>query len=95
MPAYLLVEIEITDPELFEEYKRLVAPTIVAFGGRYLARGGALESLEGGWDPRRLVIIEFPSMERARQWWESDAYAPLKPMRIASARSRLLLVEGT
>lgn len=94
MAAYLLVEIEITDPELFEEYKRLVAPTIAAFGGRYRARGGALQPLEGGWDPKRLVIIEFPSMETARQWWESDAYAPLKPMRIASARSRLLLVEG-
>ena len=94
MAAYLLVEIEITDPETFEEYKRLVAPTIAAFGGRYRARGGALEPLEGGWDPKRLVIIEFPSMETARLWWESDAYAPLKPMRIASARSRLLLVEG-
>jgi uncharacterized protein (DUF1330 family) len=94
MSAYLLVEIEITDPETFEEYKRLVAPTIAAFGGRYLARGGELAPLEGGWEPGRLVIIEFPSMEGARAWWDSETYESLKPMRLASARSRLLLVEG-
>ncbi len=94
MAAYLLVEIEIMQPETFEEYKRLVAPTIAAYGGRYLARGGALVPLEGDWEPKRLVIIEFPSLRRAREWWDSAAYAPLKPMRLASARSRLLLVEG-
>lgn len=94
MPAYILVDIEIHDPGTYEKYKTLAPPSIAAYGGRYLARGGATEALEGGWTPKRLVILEFPSMERARAWWSSPEYAEAKQMRNAAARSKMLLLEG-
>jgi uncharacterized protein (DUF1330 family) len=94
MSAYIIVDIEITDPVQYEEYKQLAAPTVVQFDGRYVVRGGLAETLEGGWTPGRLVVLEFPSAERAREWWESDEYAPAKAMRHASATSEMILVEG-
>lgn len=94
MPAYVLVDIEIHDPATYERYKQLAPPSIAAHGGRYLARGGAVETLEGDWKPSRLVILEFPSMERARAWWSSTAYSEAKELRYAAARSRMLLLEG-
>jgi uncharacterized protein (DUF1330 family) len=94
MPAYIIVDIEITDPVQYERYKQLAAPTVGQYDGRYVVRGGAVEALEGGWEPGRLVVLEFPSVERAREWWESDEYAPAKAMRHASATSEMILVEG-
>jgi len=94
MPAYIIVDIEITDPVQYEEYKRLAAPTVAQFDGRYLVRGGATETLEGEWTPGRFVVLEFPTAERAREWWESDAYAPAKAMRHASANTQMILVAG-
>lgn len=95
MPAYIIVDIEITDPVQYEEYKRLAAPTVAQFDGRYVVRGGATETLEGEWTPGRFVVLEFPTAERAREWWESDAYAPAKAMRHASANTQMILVQGT
>ena len=66
MPAYVINDMVVTDPELFERYKQLSPPTVAQYGGRFLARGGQIENLEGDWSPRRVVIIEFPSLERAR-----------------------------
>ena len=77
-----------------EDYKRLVPPTIAAFGGRYLARGGRVQVIEGDWSPNRLVILEFPSVERARAWWESVAYAEARAIRQATATSRLVNLDG-
>ena len=94
MPAYIIVDIEITDPVQYEAYKQLAGPTVGQFNGRYVVRGGAVETLEGGWRPGRLVVLEFPSVQRAREWWESDEYAPAKAMRQASATSEMILVEG-
>jgi uncharacterized protein (DUF1330 family) len=94
MPAYVVVEVEVIDAEAFERYKALVPPTIAAYGGRYLARGGRTDALEGDSPPRRLVILEFPSLERAREWWESEEYAPAKSARQAAARVRMTCVEG-
>jgi uncharacterized protein (DUF1330 family) len=94
MPAYVVVEIAVHDAQTYERYKQLAPPTIAAYGGRYLARGGATETLEGGWSPPRFVILEFPTVERAREWWSSPEYAPAKALRHASAQSRMLLVEG-
>jgi uncharacterized protein (DUF1330 family) len=93
--AYLIVEIEVRDPAGYEEYKRLAAQTIQAHGGRYLVRGGAVEVLEGEWMPRRLVILEFPSVERARQWWSSEGYQEARAIRVRTADARMLLAEGT
>jgi uncharacterized protein (DUF1330 family) len=90
----VIVDIEITDPKSYERYKHLAPPSISQYGGRYLARGGATEPLEGSWQPKRLVILEFPTAERARAWWASPEYAEAKTLRHACARSEMLLVEG-
>ena len=94
MSAYVIVEVDVTDPETFEEYRKLVPPTLEAFGGRYVVRGGAMESLEGGWQPKRIVVIEFDDVASATAWHGSAAYAPARAMRDASARSRMIVVEG-
>ena len=94
MPAYVIAEIEITDPATFDEYRKGVPATIAAYGGRYLARGGALESLEGGWAPKRMVILEFPSMAQAKAWYASAEYRDLLAMRLRSTKSRAVLMEG-
>jgi uncharacterized protein (DUF1330 family) len=94
MPAYVVVEIAIRDAETYERYKQLAPPTIAAYGGRYLVRGGATETLEGEWRPPRFVILEFPTTQQARAWWSSPEYAPAKALRQASTDTEMLLVEG-
>lgn len=94
MAAYVIADIRVTDPVQYEEYKRLAAPTVAAHGGRYVVRGGATETLDGDWVPERVVVLEFPNAEQARQWWSSDTYEAAKKIRWSSAESRLILVEG-
>lgn len=94
MPAYILVDVDVKDAGRYEEYKRLAPPLIAAYGGRYLVRGGPVEQLEGSWRPRRLVVLEFPTAERARTWWGSPEYAEAKALRHATADSHMILVEG-
>ena len=94
MAAYVIVDIHITDPRTYEEYKKQAYPTVQAFGGRYLARGGAVETLEGEWVPGRTVVLEFPSLQKAKEWWGSDLYAPIRAVRQRSARTRMVVVEG-
>jgi len=94
MAAYAIAEVDVTDPAQFEEYRKLVPATIAQYGGKYLVRGGTVDSKEGGWTPKRLVVLEFPSMAQARQWYDSPEYAPVLAMRLKSARSRVVLVEG-
>jgi uncharacterized protein (DUF1330 family) len=94
MAAYIVVQIEIEDPVLYEQYRAVAPASIDAYGGRYLVRGGAVEQLEGTWSPRRLVILEFPTADRARAWWASTAYGPAKAIRQACARTEMILVEG-
>ncbi len=94
MPAYVVVQIDIADPDRYERYKALAPPSIAAYGGRYLARGGQSELLEGSWQPPRLVILEFPDAARARAWWGSPEYAEAKAIRHGCARSEMVLIEG-
>ena len=94
MPAYIIVDVEITEKEGYEEYRRQVPATIAAYGGRFLVRGGALEVLEGAWSPKRCVILEFPSLEQAKAWYNSPEYKPLLALRERSATTNLILVEG-
>jgi uncharacterized protein (DUF1330 family) len=94
MPAYVIADIEITDPVGYEEYRRRVPATITQYGGRYLARGGRAETLEGGWQPRRLVVIEFPTMSQARAWYESDEYREPRAIRHRCSEGQAILVEG-
>ena len=94
MTAFVIVEIEVRDPEAYENYKSLVPASVEAYGGRFIARGGATESLEGDWAPERIVVLEFPNLERARQWWASPEYSDAKAIRMRSARTRMIATEG-
>jgi uncharacterized protein (DUF1330 family) len=94
MAAYVIAEIEVTDPETYERYKELASASIAAHGGRYVARGGAAETLEGDWSPKRMVVLEFPAAADARAWWAGSDYESAKALRQASARTRMILVEG-
>ena len=94
MAAYLIADVEVTDPDTYEIYKKDLPATLAEFGGRYVVRGGAVEALEGDWSPQRLVIIEFADMARLKAWYNSSAYRPLIAIRQRSARARLLAVEG-
>ena len=93
-PGYVLVDIEVHDAEAYERYKAMAQASVEAFGGRYVVRGGPTEVLEGAWPVERLVVLEFPSVARAREWWASETYAPAKALRNRSATSRMLLVGG-
>jgi len=94
MVAYVIVDIEVSDTQAFEEYKRLAQLAVAAYGGRYRARGGHTESLEGSWHPQRLVILEFDSPARARQWYESSEYRAARDVRRQAASFRMLVTEG-
>ena len=94
MAAYVVAEIEITNPEGYKEYTTHVPATIAKYGGRFLVRGGAATPLEGEWPQRRRVLIEFPSVEVAQRWYDSPEYVKPKAMRIANSNGRLLLLEG-
>src|SRR3970040_1995277 len=94
MPAYVIVNIAVRDPARYEEYKRLATPTVPAYGGRYLARGAPVEVREGGWSPSRLVILEFPDLERAHAWGSSPEYAPATAVRQSCADTQLVITEG-
>jgi uncharacterized protein (DUF1330 family) len=94
MAAYVIAQVEVTDAKVFEQYRRDVPATLVPFGGRFVVRGGATETLEGDWQPKRLVVLEFPDRTAARAWWESQAYAAPKALRQRSARTQLVIVEG-
>jgi uncharacterized protein (DUF1330 family) len=94
MAAYVIAEIEITDPERYKAYTQAVPATIAAYGGRFIVRGGAAEVLEGEWPGQRRVILEFPSVEAARAWWDSPEYEGLKAKRKAASKGRLILLEG-
>jgi uncharacterized protein (DUF1330 family) len=87
-------EIEVTDPKAYDEYRKQVMATIEKHGGRFLVRGGTVESLEGGWSPKRLVLLEFPSLQQALKWYRSPDYAPLIKLRQKAARGKLVAVEG-
>jgi uncharacterized protein (DUF1330 family) len=92
--AYLITEVEITDPKAYEEYRKIVPATIARYGGRYLVRGGAVETKEGGWTPSRVVVLEFASMDQARKWYHSPEYAPALAIRSRAGKSKVILVEG-
>src|SRR5215212_4706828 len=95
MPAYIIVEVYIDNPLAYEEYKKLTPASIATYDGKFIVRGGKTESLEGNWNPERIVVLEFPSVERAKEWWASEEYAPAKKIRQTNARTKMIVVEGT
>jgi uncharacterized protein (DUF1330 family) len=94
MAAYLIAEIDVRDAAGYEEYRRSVAPTLPPFGGRFLVRGGVVETLEGDWHPARLVVIEFPSAEDARAWWASPQYSIARAIRQRTAATHMIVADG-
>jgi uncharacterized protein (DUF1330 family) len=94
MPAYVVAELEIIDEAAYDDYRRRVTPTVTQYGGKYIVRGGAVESLENGWPPIRVAVLEFPTMDQARRWYQSPEYAPLIELRQRASKSRLTLLEG-
>lgn len=94
MSAYVIVDVAITDPVPYEEYKQRTPATLVPYGGRFLVHGGACEVYEGDWQPGRIVVIVFPSGAQARAWYNSPEYQQILPIRTRHAHSKLLIVEG-
>jgi len=94
MPAYVIVEVSVHDHKNYEEYKKLTPASIAAFNGRFVVRGGQTTTLEGDWKPERIVVLEFPSVERAREWWNSDLYTEAKVIRQKAANTKMIIVEG-
>lgn len=94
MAAYVIADIEVTEPVEYEEYKRLAGPTPEKFGGRYIVRGAPVEVLEGEWMPKRFVILEFPSLEQAKAWYHSEEYSKARAIRRRTATARVIVVDG-
>ncbi len=94
MTAYVIVDIEVHDPLGYEEYKKLAPAAVELYGGKYIARGGKTETLEGDWAPSRLVILQFESSEKAKKWWDSDEYREARAMRQKTTNSQMVVIEG-
>ena len=94
MPAYVIVEVSIHDQQEYEAYKKLTPATLAAYNGKFIVRGGHTETLEGQWNPERFVILEFPTVEKAKAWWNSDIYTEAKVIRQRAATTRMIVVEG-
>ena len=94
MAAYVIGEIEVTDPATYDDYRKQVLATVQKHGGRFVVRGGEVEALEGGWAPKRIVVLEFPSMDAVRKWYRSPEYGPLIKLRQKASRGKLIAVEG-
>ncbi len=94
MAGYIIVDIEVTDPVGYEQYKALAGATVEKYGGEYVVRGGASEVLEGDWRPKRLVILKFESVARAKEWLNSPEYREPRKMRHCTAKSNMIVVEG-
>ena len=94
MPAYVIGDVEVTNPEAYEEYRPRVPATVEKYGGKYLVRGGATETAEGSWIPNRMVVIEFSSMEQAKEWYNSPEYGGIREIRHRNANSNVIFVDG-
>ncbi len=94
MAAYVIVDIEVTDPVGFGEYQKAAGPIVAKYGGTFLAAGPPAATLEGSWQPKATVVIEFPSLEQVRQWYDAPEYQEPKQLRHKTAKTNMVLVEG-
>jgi uncharacterized protein (DUF1330 family) len=94
LAAYVIADVEIRDPEVYEKYKPQATAALERYGGKFIARGGTAENLEGDWIPRRVVIVEFESLEQAKRWWSSAEYESPKALRQSAAFTNMIVVEG-
>jgi len=94
MSAYVIAEIEVTDPAGYEEYRKQVLAVVTKYGGKFIVRGGKVDAREGGWNPKRIVLVEFPSLAQAQKWYDSEESRPLIKLRQKASKGRLIIVEG-
>ena len=94
MPAYIIAEVDVHDPVPYEEYRKLIGPTLAKYGGKFIVRGGMCVHLEGGWRPSRMVVIEFPDMQAAEHFYYSAEYKPVLDMRLRAGKSKAIIVDG-
>jgi uncharacterized protein (DUF1330 family) len=94
MAAYVIVDLTVTDPPTMEEYRKQVPATLAKYGGRFLVRGGAHQTVEGDWKPNRVVVLEFPSLEQAKRWYDSEEYREPRAMRLRAGRANMIMVDG-
>ncbi len=94
MAAYIIFEVDVRDLEGYAKNRDFIQPTLDPFGGRFIVRGGIVECLEGSWNPSRLVIVEFPSVQNAKEWWSSEEYRPAKLVRQETCDTEMILVDG-
>ena len=94
MPAYVIVDSHVTDPEQYAAYREAAGPAVEAYGGRFVVRGGEMEVLEGDWQPTRVVVVEFADLETVHRWYESPEYRYARALREGAARMKMLAVEG-
>jgi len=94
MPALIIAEIEIHDVSQYENYKKLTPATVAAYDGKFVVRGAEAETLEGDWQAKRIVVLQFPSVARAKEWWNSDAYAAPKALRQQISTGKMIVVQS-
>jgi uncharacterized protein (DUF1330 family) len=94
MSAYVIAEIDVVDPAAYDDYRKQVLAVVTKYGGKFIVRGGKIEPKEGGWTPKRIVVLEFPSLAHAQKWYDSAEYAPLIKLRQKASKGKLILVEG-
>lgn len=94
MSAYVIIEVTIHNQAEYEEYKKHTPGSLVEFGGKFIVRGGPVITLEGGWNPERIVVLEFPSVESATSWWNSELYSKAKVIRQRAAKTNMIVVQG-
>lgn len=94
MVAYVILDVDVKDAKAFEAYKQPTAASIAQYGGRFIVRTSEYDVLEGNWRPTRLVVLEFPRIEAAKRWYESEEYRKLKPIRLQHAVTNMILVDG-
>lgn len=94
MPAFVMVEIEIHDQALYQDYTQLTPKSITDYQGKFVVRGGEVTVLEGDWKPNRLVLLEFPSVEKAKEWWHSEAYTKARKIRQQAASTKMIIING-
>lgn len=94
MSAYIIVDVKVNDPKTYQGYTKLVLATVEAYGGKFLVRGGNAQNLEGDWQPNRVVVLEFESVQKAKAWWNSDEYREPKALRHSSSEAQMIVVEG-
>ena len=94
MKAYVIVDVKIHNHSRYDDYKKLTPASLAPFDGKFVVRGGKTETLEGDWEPGRVVVLEFPSMEKAKAWWSSAGYAPAKAIRQSASVTKMIVVEG-